>query len=59
MKTKRQRLATTFKSAIAGLSRAARRKAFRNNQPVAVTKNGKVVLIYKNNKEKKLEEVID
>ena len=43
-----------FKTAIKGATRFARLKAFRKNLPVAVSKNGEVYLVYKNNREEKL-----
>ncbi len=58
MKTKTGNSAMTFRAAIRGAARAARRKAFRNNMPVAITKNGKVVFIYKDKREVKQEDAV-
>lgn len=37
----------SFKAAIRTVSKAARRNAFRKGLPVAISKNGKVVFVYK------------
>jgi len=58
MKTKAGNSAITFRAAIRGAASAARRKAFRNNMPVAITKNGKVVFIYKDKREVKQEDAV-
>lgn len=42
---------SSFRAAIRTAARAARRKAFRKGQPVAISKDGKVVFVYKNNQE--------
>lgn len=36
----------TFNKALAGLGASARKKAFRKNLPVAISENGKTILIY-------------
>lgn len=41
----------SFRAAVRTVSRAARRKAFRKGLPVAITKNGKVVFVYKDKSE--------
>ena len=41
----------TLRTALKTAARAARRKAFRKGFPVAVSRNGKVVFIYKDNTE--------
>lgn len=41
----------SFKAAVRTIARAARRKAFRKGLPVAITKNGKVVFVYKDKSE--------
>ncbi|HKO81523.1 MAG TPA: hypothetical protein VJU78_14060 [Chitinophagaceae bacterium] len=42
---------SSFRAAIRTAARAARRKAFRKGQPVAISRNGKVVFVYKNKRE--------
>ncbi len=42
---------SSFRAAIKTATKAARQKSFRKGFPVAVSKNGKVVLIYKDNRE--------
>ena len=42
---------SSFRAALRTAARAARRKAFRKGQPIAISRNGKVVFIYKNNQE--------
>lgn len=37
----------SIKEVLKGATKVARRRAFRNNLPVAVSKNGNVVYIYK------------
>lgn len=39
----------SFKSAIKGAAEAARKKAFKNNLPVAISKDGAVFLLYADN----------
>jgi hypothetical protein len=39
----------SFKSAIKGAAGAARKKAFKNNLPVAISKDGGVFLLYADN----------
>ena len=41
----------SFRAAVRTVARAARRKAFRKGLPVAITKNGKVVFVYKDKSE--------
>ena len=41
----------SFKAAIKTVSKAARRKAFRKGLPVAISKNGKVVFVFKDKRE--------
>lgn len=41
----------SFKAAVRTAAKAARRKAFRKGLPVAISKNGKVVFIYKDKRE--------
>ncbi len=41
----------TLRASLRTASRAARRKAFRKGLPIAVSKNGKVVFVYKDNRE--------
>lgn len=53
-KSVNRKTAKSFISAIKGAAKNARLKAFRKNMPVAVSKNGEVYLIYKNNREEKL-----
>lgn len=42
---------SSFRSAIRTAARAARRRAFRRGFPVAISKNGKVVFVYKDKRE--------
>jgi DNA integrity scanning protein DisA with diadenylate cyclase activity len=42
---------SSFRTAIRTAARVARRRAFRKNLPVAISRNGKVVFVYKNNEE--------
>jgi hypothetical protein len=42
---------TSFRVAIRTAARVARRKAFRKGLPVAISRNGKVVFVYKDNSE--------
>ncbi len=42
---------SSFRNAIRTAARVARRRAFRKGLPVAISKNGKVVFVYKNNHE--------
>lgn len=48
------KISNDFKSALRGAAKAARRKAFRKNMPVAISKDGAVYLIYKDKREEKL-----
>jgi hypothetical protein len=41
----------SFKAAVRTAARAARRRAFRKGLPVAISKNGKVVFVYKDKSE--------
>lgn len=41
----------TFRGAVKTAARSARLRAFRRGLPVAISRNGKVVLIYKNKRE--------
>lgn len=38
---------SSFRAAIKTASKAARRKAFRKGLPVAISRNGQIVLVYK------------
>ncbi len=41
----------SFKAAVKTVAQSARRSAFRKGLPVAISKDGKVVLVYKDNRE--------
>lgn len=41
----------SFRAAIRTAARVARTRAFRKGLPVAISKNGKVVFVYKDNRE--------
>jgi hypothetical protein len=41
-----RRVYISFNKAIAGLGASARKKAFRKNLPVAISENGKTILVY-------------
>ncbi|MDZ4809675.1 MAG: hypothetical protein SGI96_15615 [Bacteroidota bacterium] len=42
---------SSFRAAIRSAARVARRRAFRKGLPVAISKNGNVVFVYKDNRE--------
>ena len=42
---------SSFRAAVRTAARVARRRAFRKGLPVAISKNGKVVFVYKNKEE--------
>jgi len=42
---------SSFRAVLRTAAKAARRKAFRKGLPIAVSKNGKVIFIYKGNRE--------
>jgi len=42
---------SSFRAAIRSAARAARKKAFRKGMPIAISRNGKVFIIYKDNTE--------
>ena len=42
---------SSFREAVKTVATAARKKAFRKGLPVAISKNGKVVFVYKDKKE--------
>lgn len=42
---------TSFRAALRSAARAARRTAFRKGKPIAVSKDGKVLIVYKDKKE--------
>jgi len=41
-----RRTTRSFARALAGLGASARKKAFRKNLPVAISENGKTILVY-------------
>ena len=47
-------MSNDFKMVIRGAAKAARRKAFKKNLPVAISKDGEVFLVYKDNREERL-----
>jgi len=51
MKSKSSGSIASFRASIRTAARSARRKAFRKGLPVAISKNGKVIFVYRNNKE--------
>jgi DNA integrity scanning protein DisA with diadenylate cyclase activity len=51
MKNKSTTDLISFRAAIRTAARVARRRAFRKGFPVAISKNGKVVFVYKDNRE--------
>ena len=42
---------TSLRAAIRTAARVARRRAFRKGLPVAISKNGRVLFVYKDNRE--------
>jgi DNA integrity scanning protein DisA with diadenylate cyclase activity len=51
MKNKSTTDLISFRAAIRTAARVARRRAFRKGLPIAISRNGKVILIYKDNSE--------
>ena len=42
---------SSFRTAIRTAAKVARRKAFRKGLPVAISRNGKIIFVYKDNRE--------